>query len=143
MKWFAYILLICLTLVTACRSTGKPVEIRQAPPEPVTTTAIQSARPRIGFSSRQKLNDHFDKHSREFGRISRDEYLRQAQGLRDRAAGGQVLEIIRSDGVITRFDRETGAFLAFDPDFTIRTFFKPNDGEAYFLRQARRSPRNR
>jgi pyocin large subunit-like protein len=52
-----------------------------------------------------------------------------------------VLEIRRpSDGVVSRFDRRSGAFLAFDSDGTIRTFFRPNDGESYFRRQARRAP---
>jgi pyocin large subunit-like protein len=70
--------------------------------------------------------------------VSEAEYLGLAQTLRDRSAGGDVLEIIRRDGVITRFDRSSGAFLAFNDDRTIRTFFKPNDGENYFRRQSKR-----
>jgi hypothetical protein len=67
----------------------------------------------------------------------------RAQALRDAPVGGDILEIVRGiDGVISRFDRRSGAFLAADPDGTIRTFFKPNDGEAYFRRQARRAPRS-
>ena len=49
-----------------------------------------------------------------------------------------LLEEVRDDGRITRFDRTSGAFLAFDRDGIIRTFFRPNDGEAYFRRQAER-----
>ena len=67
-------------------------------------------------------------------------YLAAAQMLRDAPQGGDVLELRRRDGVITRFDRATGAFLAVNRDGTIRTFFKPNDGEAYFRRQASRTP---
>lgn len=64
-----------------------------------------------------------------------------AQALRDASPGGDILELIRTgDGVISRFDRRTGAFGAFDRDGTIRTFFKPNDGEQYFRRQAKRMP---
>jgi pyocin large subunit-like protein len=70
--------------------------------------------------------------------MSRAEYLTAAERLRDEPAGGPVIEARRADGVITRFDRTSGAFLAFDPDGTIRTFFKPSDGEAYFRRQLRR-----
>ena len=51
------------------------------------------------------------------------------------------LEAVRRDGVATRFDRDTGAFIAFNTDGTIRTFFKPNDGERYFRRQAERPGR--
>ena len=43
-----------------------------------------------------------------------------------------------ADGVVTRFDRQTGAFIAYNPNGVIRTFFKPNDGERYYRRQAER-----
>jgi len=52
--------------------------------------------------------------------------------------GGQVLESVRADGVISKFDKKHGYFGAYNPDRTIRTFFIPNDGERYFRRQARR-----
>jgi hypothetical protein len=100
--------------------------------------ASSITRPEIGFATPQRLKDHYEKHGKEFGTISRGEYLRKAQELRDRPAGGEILEAVRRDGVVTRFDRKTGAFLAFNPDGTIRTFFKPNDGERYFRRQAKR-----
>ena len=67
-------------------------------------------------------------------------YLAAAQALRDTPDGGDVLELRRRDGVMTRFDRASGAFLAVNRDGTIRTFFKPNDGVAYFRRQASRTP---
>jgi hypothetical protein len=92
-----------------------------------------------GFRSAQRLDEHFAKHGAEFGRISEQEYLRQAQRLRDAPAGDDIEELRRSDGTVSRFDKRSGAFIAFDADGTIRTFFKPNDGEAYFRRQASRA----
>ena len=92
----------------------------------------------VGFADQRRLDEHFDKHGTEFGRITKQDYLHQAQLLRDTKAGGPVLEAVRADGVITRFDRQTGAFIAFDRDGVIRTFFKPNDGERYWRRQADR-----
>jgi pyocin large subunit-like protein len=89
----------------------------------------------IGFASREKLEQHYRKHGAEFGDISMEEYLRHAQHLRDRPAGGSVIEYVRDNGIASRFDRETGTFIAFNRDKTIRTCFKPNDGEAYFHRQ--------
>ena len=58
--------------------------------------------------------------------------------LRDAKVGGPILEIVRHDGVASRYDRQTGAFIAFNPNGVIRTFFKPNDGERYWRRQAER-----
>jgi hypothetical protein len=96
------------------------------------------AHPEIGFRSRERWMEHFAKHGADFPGADAERYLRLAQGLRDRPAGGDVLELRRDDGAVSRYDRASGAFLAFDADLTIRTFFKPNDGEAYFRRQAER-----
>jgi pyocin large subunit-like protein len=96
------------------------------------------ARGNVGFVNERRLEEHYEKHGAEFGRITRQDYLRQAQLLRDAQVGGPVLQTVRSDGVTTRFDRQTGAFIAFNPNGTIRTFFKPNDGERYYRRQAER-----
>jgi pyocin large subunit-like protein len=106
-----------------------------APVSPRLSTSIETA---VGFRSPERLEEHFAKHGREFRALSAGEYLGLAQQLRDRPAGGDVLELVRSDGVTCRFDRSTGAFLAFNADRTIRTFFRPNNGEEYFRRQASR-----
>ena len=122
---------------------GEPPPIPTAQPADTARPSAAPAitRPDVGFRSRGALDDHFRKHGREFGpATTRDEYLRRAQTLRDAPAGGPVLELKRPDGVITRFDRRTGDFGAYNPDATIRTFFRPNDGEQYFHRQAQRDP---
>lgn len=110
------------------------VDVRQ--PE----TGDKSWGTNIGFVDQRRLDEHFAKHGAEFGNLTRQDYLHQAQLLRDAKVGGPVLQTVRGDGVITRFDRETGAFIAFNRNGTIRTFFKPNDGERYYRRQAERAP---
>jgi pyocin large subunit-like protein len=92
----------------------------------------------VGFADQRRLDEHYAKHGAEFGRITKQDYLRQAQLLRDTKPVDPVLEAVRRDGVITRYDRQTGAFIAFNPNGVIRTFFKPNDGERYWRRQAER-----
>ncbi|MDP1751522.1 MAG: hypothetical protein Q8L22_18895 [Reyranella sp.] len=92
----------------------------------------------VGFADARRLEEHFEKHGAEFGRITKQDYLRQAQLLRDARVADPILETVRRDGVTTRFDRQTGAFIAFNPNGVIRTFFKPNDGERYYRRQAER-----
>ena len=89
-----------------------------------------------GFRSRRQFYEHYSKHGREFGNISLEEYLARAQALRDTPAGGPILEARTRDGIASRFDRRSGAFGAYNPDRTIRTFFIPNAGERYFYRQA-------
>ncbi len=91
-----------------------------------------------GFSSEAQLDGHYEKHGSEFGNISKQEYLRRAQELRDAPLGDPIVEAKRPGGQFSRFDRSTGYFGAYNPDGTIRTFFIPNAGEGYFLRQAGR-----
>lgn len=93
----------------------------------------------IAFRSPEQLHEHFSKHGREFHAADEAAYLALAQALRDAAPGGDVLERVRGDGVVCRFDRRSGAFIAFDADGTIRTFFRPVEGERYFWRQLERT----
>ena len=124
-------------------------QLRAVPRQPVAPSAPSASTapveselavryPAIGFRDAGHLAEHFHKHGAEFGGITQAEYLRRAQLLRDRPAGGDILESVREDGVITRFDRREGDFLAVDTDRVIRTFFRPNDGEAYYQRQLKR-----
>src|SRR6478672_10268831 len=100
----------------------------------LTALLVVAAGP--GFRSRRQFEEHYAKHGREFGNISAQEYLARAQALRDAPAGGPILEARTPDGIVSRFDRRSGAFGAYNPDRTIRTFFIPNGGERYFHRQA-------
>jgi pyocin large subunit-like protein len=92
-----------------------------------------------GFRTNAQFEAHYRKHGSEFGHISKQEYLRLAQELRDAPPGGPILQYVRPDGAITRFDKRKGYFGAYNPEGTIRTFFIPVDGERYFRRQARRA----
>lgn len=135
-----------MTLSVACQTADKPSNAAVATAMPsipakqtVTLPPAGSVRTSVGFRSRKNLDEHFAKHGGEFRGMSKAEYLLAAQTLRDAPVGGDVEEIVRGDGTASRFDKASGAFIAFNRDGTIRTFFKPNDGERYFRRQAQRS----
>lgn len=100
----------------------------------VTAAFLFAAGP--GFRSKRQYDEHFDKHGVEFGKITKEQYLAMAQEFRDAPKSAEILEMTREDGVVTRFHKKKGWFLAFNKDRTIRTFFIPNDGERYFRRQA-------
>lgn len=116
----------------APRSTPTPAarDVRGESRQPAPTPDARS-----GFASREKLIQHYRKHGAEFGSVSMEEYLRRAQDLRDRKRSTDVLEFVRPDGIVSRFEKSTGTFVAFNANGIIRTCFKPNDGEAYFHRQ--------
>lgn len=136
--WVWVLVALAATIMIASQR-GREHPVRQLPSAGPASTPTEVATG-VGFRSPERLEEHYRKHGAEFGRISQVEYLRLAQELRDTDVGGSVLELRRADGVITRFDRESGAFVAFDPDRVIRTFFRPNAGERYFRRQAEREP---
>src|SRR5512140_789297 len=148
-KWrklrLAGLLAAAMTLSFACQTADKPsnAAAATAPSTPAKQTATTppagSLRTSIGFRSRKNLDEHFAKHGGEFRGMSKAEYLLAAQTLRDAPVGGDIEEIVRGDGTASRFDKASGAVIAFNRDGTIRTFFKPNDGERYFRRQAQRS----
>jgi pyocin large subunit-like protein len=138
-------LLMPALAVVALLAYWTHVAPRGVPPvTPVAQAETQDVKPykvwgpSVGFETARKLDEHYDKHGAEFGHITKQDYLHQAQLLRDSAVGGPVIEARRANGGASRFDKQTGAFIAFNRDGTIRTFFRPNDGERYFRRQAER-----
>lgn len=140
-----FIVLWIVLFGTNRRSSDQPLTPEpRVPPVAAVPAPAPSTKPApgfgaaVGFRSEQRLVEHFEKHGREFGAANAAEYLAIAQGLRDRPAGGEVLELSRADGVTCRFDRTSGTFLAFHRDGTLRTCFKPHDGERYFERQTER-----
>ncbi|MCA8954315.1 MAG: hypothetical protein KDE27_32705, partial [Planctomycetes bacterium] len=123
----------------AAAATGNPTPAQApVPAEPALSQAPAPEPSDTGFTSARSLAQHFEKHGHEFEVKTAAEYLAIAQRLRDAPLGGDVIEATRDDGVVTRFDRDSGAFVAFNADRTIRTLFKPDDGERYFVRQSKR-----
>jgi hypothetical protein len=137
------LLMAGLVLVAVALSAifGRGPERPPVGAEPGRVEARESGKvfgPSVGFTSRRSYDEHYEKHGAEFSGASKADYLRIAQTLRDSRVGGPVLEAVRKDGVSTRFDKRDGTFVAFNRDGTIRTCFRPNDGERYFRRQADR-----
>ena len=152
--------LVVVAVLVAVAALFLPRPVRHVPPVPGVESPLPSVAPsrtssgtqvghatpdagvairaEIGFRTHDELVEHYRKHGSEFGSVTMDAYLLLAQTLRDRPAGGALLEAVRADRVITRYDRASGAFLAFNRDGTIRTFFRPNAGEAYYRRQLAR-----
>src|SRR5690606_15850533 len=90
------------------------------------------------FASEKHLDDHYVKHvirQKEFGNISKEEYLRRAQELVTSEPGGDILVKRRSNGDRLFYNQRTNEFAVLTEDGIIRTFFKPRDGIDYFRRQ--------
>jgi RHS repeat-associated protein len=92
-----------------------------------------------GFAEGE-LEGHFVKHAGEWGAegITKAGYLRRAQTLLGRNAGGDILGHVRSNGDVLRYNQRTNEFAVGTADGTIRTFFRPGDGIAYWRQQVGR-----
>ncbi|MGN0707097.1 MAG: hypothetical protein ACI4JC_03785 [Faecalibacterium sp.] len=84
------------------------------------------------FSSGHVLQKHYDKHLHEFDGISRQAYLERANALADAPLSDDVVQLVRSDGSISKYCFSTNEFVVVTDDGNIRTFFKPEAREAYW-----------
>jgi len=85
-----------------------------------------------------QLDAHYDKHviqQREFGNISKQEYLHMARSHLNRKPGDDILEKVRPNGDRIIYNRATNEFRAVDKDGYVKTYFKPRDSINYFHRQ--------
>ena len=80
-----------------------------------------------------QLEAHYLKHGYQFGQITQEQYLQEAQALLDAAVGGDVLEKIRPNGDVEHFRVSTGEFAVMTKSGRIRTYFKTDYG--YWMRQ--------
>ncbi len=90
------------------------------------------------FSSDELLNGHFAKHQTEFSEITIDSYLQKARELL-MSQDTEVLELYRSDGSLARYKPSTNEFVVGVADGTIRTYFVPASGKAYWIEELKRN----
>jgi len=87
-----------------------------------------------------ELERHFEKHAIEqaewgLGNVTRGGYLTRARQLLNSPIGRDIDGFVRRNGDVVRYNIRTNEFAVGARDGTIRTFFRPNDGAAYYLRQ--------
>jgi hypothetical protein len=83
-----------------------------------------------GFASKAKLEEHFLKHRNEFGgALTEAEYEAQAKSFLNGPKDPGILEKVRGNGDIVRYNPATNEFGVAQTDGTIRTYFKPDPAE--------------
>ena len=84
------------------------------------------------------LSKKFSKHSGEWsqwGEFSEEIFYKRAVDLADSLAGGHIREFVSKQGWIFKFNSNTGEFLTIHPNGHIETFFRPEQGLDYYLKQ--------
>ena len=87
----------------------------------------------VGFSDRQVLLKHYEKHKEEFYGYTVDEYQAAAKNLAVQPLQtGKIEMLVRSDGSVSKYDFTNNLFIVIDALGFVKTFFKPDDKEAYW-----------
>jgi pyocin large subunit-like protein len=87
-----------------------------------------------GFSD-ESLDEHYPKHGRTFGNISKAEYQERALGFRDSLPSAEVEEFVAPNGSIYKYNTRTAEFMVYLDDGEIITYFKPDNPTAYRMTQ--------
>lgn len=81
------------------------------------------------------LNEHFKKHGKDFGAVSKTDYAKRAEAFRQRAIRQKLPMVIDKDGFVRVYESRTNTFGVYGPDGKTSTFFKPKPGARYFQEQ--------
>lgn len=105
-----------------------------AAPNPAAPPALKAPPTRATWGNLPALQDHFERHGRDFGAVSPDDYAAKAWLFREQARAAAWPMKLDSDGTVRVWDAKTGAFASYNRDGTTKTFFKPGS-PGYFERQ--------
>ena len=95
--------------------------------------------PSHSFVSEELFKRHFAKHVSEFGDITAEEYLRHASAMSNMPVSDDVVQLVRSDGSVSKYCFSTNEFVVTTSDGDIRTYFKPKEKEAYWDEEIERN----
>ncbi len=85
------------------------------------------------FRNQDYLDQHFEKHGKEMGFATPEEYEAAASAVINNPDALYKTEAEDGDGVY--YIESTNEFVVLSTDGYIRTYFNPSDGKAYFERQ--------
>lgn len=97
---------------------------------PPTTAA---AAPSLHFRNQDRLNDHYEKHGREMGFSTPEEYEAAAAAVVTSPDALHKLE--KEDGDDVYYIESTNEFVIVSTDGYIRTYYYPTNGKEYFDNQ--------
>jgi YD repeat-containing protein len=78
------------------------------------------------FSTDSQLQDHFARHGSDFGATTATDYEQQANNFLNSPAGNGVLQKVRANGDIVRYNPVTDEFGVAKSNGVIRTYYKPD-----------------
>lgn len=122
-----------MQIETSKAAEDTPADAPQKTPEDAQSSKTATPAYQYSFRKAEYLQEHFDKHGAEFGYATADEYLAGAN--RVVASPGALHKLEAEDGDDVYYLESTNEFVIVSTDGYLRTYFKPDDGKAYFDRQ--------
>ena len=122
-----------------CRCTVMPVVEDLEMIKSRLTSGGNDGKIEVRFETPEKMQKHYDKHIDKYGNISISEYIALANELVNAKDTYDIERIVRSDESTAIYRFSTNDFLVITKDGYIRTFFKPDDGEAYWREEHERN----
>lgn len=99
--------------------------------QPAKSSSVSA--PQYKFRNSNLLNDHFEKHGKEMGFATAEEYQAAASAVVTNASALHKLEA--EDGDDVYYIESSNDFVIVSTDGYIRTYFRPNSGIEYYNRQ--------
>ena len=84
------------------------------------------------FRTQKQFDGHYEKHGKEFGDITQEEYLKKANDLINNDSDTILHKTEAEDGDYIFYDTVNNEILFLSTDGYIRTYFKPNRGIDYY-----------
>lgn len=111
-------------------------------PAPAAFAAKPAPPARQTWGNIVTLQDHFERHGRDFGSKSADDYAARAwQFLQTARSQSLPMKLDDTDKTLRIFDPKTRAFAAYNGDGKTKTYFKPDSAD-YWQRQPGRPVRS-
>lgn len=115
-------------------STDTALIIDTAEPQETGTEEVTEEESReYRFKNHYRLQDHYEKHGKEMGFPTAEEYEKAASAVVNNKAALHKTE--KEDGDDVYYIEETNEFVVVSTDGYIRTYFNPDKGIEYFNRQ--------
>jgi len=127
--------IILVLLVYGGTALLAPNDGTQTPNSNAGYTSDKSMNEVYSFRTEDLLASHYQKHGTEFGDITTEEYLQGANELINSSSPDILTKYEAEDGDKIYYAQTTNEFLVLSADGYIRTYFKPDDGIAYYNRQ--------
>ena len=128
------------TVTTAAAEEGSQTEneTTTTTSEELTTAAAEQEQKEYityKFRTKKQFDGHYEKHGREFGDITQEQYLQKANDLINNDSDTILHKTEAEDGDYIYYDTVNNEILFLSTDGYIRTYFKPSSGMDYYNRQ--------